>query len=469
MPITWPARRFAALDASLVLSLLAASVWMFCASSSTASEPRRPNVLFIAVDDLNDWVSALAGHPQARTPNIDRLAKRGVLFSNCHCAAPACNPSRVALMTGIRPSSSGVYHNRDAWRQRLPNAVTLPQHFREHGYLAIGSGKIYHDRFPDPPSWDAYWPSKTQQRFADPLPKGRPLNGLPHPGHFDWGPVDATEEQMSDHRVVTWVIEQLAQRREKPVFLACGIYRPHLPWYVPEKYFAQFPLESIHLPVVLENDLEDVPPAGIAMAKPNGDHRRVVQHAQWRAAVRGYLASIALADDQVGRLIDALDASGQRDNTIVVLWTDHGWHLGEKQHWRKFALWERATRTPLIVVAPTATAGSRCDRPVNLIDVYPTLIELCKLGPRPELEGVSLVPLLADPTRTWNRPSLTTHGRNNHALRSQRYRYIRYADASEELYDHQVDPHEWHNLADDPQLDVVKQAMQRWLPKTNVP
>lgn len=430
----------------------------------------QPNVLFIAIDDLNDWIGVLGGHPQTRTPNIDRLAETGVLFSNCHCAAPACNPSRAALMTGIRPSTSGVYHNSQPWRPAMPRAVTLSQHFMQHGYTALGAGKIYHGRFPDPASWDQYFPSKDKNRPSDPLPAGRPLNGIPKTAHFDWGPLPHATESMSDHKVVDWVTDQLERSHEKPFFLACGIFRPHLPWYVPKRFFADFPIEHIVLPKVLESDLEDVPAAGKQMAKPNGDHSRVRSHNQWKQAVQGYLASIAFADYQVGRLMTALHDSRHRDNTVVVLWTDHGWHLGEKQHWRKFALWERATKTPMLFVVPgVTTAGTRCDRPVNLLDIYPTLLDVCGLPARQENEGISLLPLLKNPEAEWLRPSITTHGRNNHAVRSDRYRYIRYADGTEELYDMTKDPNEWHNLAATEAADEIKSRLAAWLPRTNVP
>ena len=453
------------------IKLVAAFALIIAAAElASLNAAEKPNVLFIAIDDLNDWIGVLGGHPQSRTPNIDRLAKRGTLFSNCHCAAPACNPSRAALMTGIRPSTSGVYHNPQPWRKAMPEAVTLSQHFMQHGYQAIGSGKIYHGNYPDPASWDEYFPSKTKTRPHDPSPDGRPLNGIARTRHFDWGPLPVDDEDMADHQVVDWVADQLHRPHEKPFFLACGIFRPHLPWYVPQKYFDAFPLESIQLPKVMQRDLDDVPEAGRKMAKPGGDHSKVLSHGQWVRAVQGYLASIAFTDAQVGRLLDALDASAYRNNTIVVLWTDHGWHLGEKQHWRKFALWERATRTPMIFVVPGVTQeNQRCSRPVNLLDIYPTLVELCGLQKRPELEGVSLKPLLIDANADWQRPSLTTHGKDNHALRSDRYRYIRYADGSEELYDHQQDPNEWQNLAGKESMSAVKAEFAKWFPAVNVP
>jgi len=446
----------------IVLILAVGVIW-----NSPASAADKPNVLFIAVDDLNDWIGALSGHPQSVTPHIDRLAARGMLFTRCYCAAPACNPSRAALMTGIRPSTSGVYHNSQPWRAGLPQAVTLPQHFMAQGYRALGSGKIYHGRFPDPPSWNTFFPSKTKQKPGDPLPKNRPLNGIPRTAHFDWGPLDVEESQMGDVQVADWVIQQLGRQQPGPFFLACGIYRPHLPWYVPRKYFDRFELNGIQLPATRDDDLQDIPAAGVKMARPDRDHARVLKYKQWPQAVRGYLASISFADTQVGRVLDALDASRYADNTVIVFWTDHGWHLGEKHHWRKFTLWEEATRTPLVIVAPGVARGSRCRQPVNLLDIYPTLIDLCGLPPRAELEGVSLRPLLNDAAARWDRPSLTTHGRNNHAVRSARYRYIRYADGSEELYDHSVDPQEWRNLAGQPELKSVQERLAAWMPKRN--
>ncbi|UCE08147.1 MAG: sulfatase, partial [bacterium] len=277
---------------------------LFCASK------KQPNVLFIAIDDLNDWVGCLSGHPDVKTPNLDRLASRSVLFTNAYCAAPACNPSRAALMTGIRPSTSGVYHNPYPWRQSsvLKDAITLPQHFMAHGYKAMGSGKIYHGSYPDPESWDYYWPSQQNNKPDDPMPNNRPLNGIPKTAHFDWGPVDASKEEMGDWKVADWVIGELQKKQEKPFFLACGFYRPHLPWYVPQKYFDLYQLDEITMPEVKEDDLDDVPEAGRKMARIK-DHKNVLQYNQWQKAVQGYLASISFVDECVGRVIEALEES----------------------------------------------------------------------------------------------------------------------------------------------------------------
>lgn len=452
----------------LVLIFSCVGLLLGHAPRAETAQAKPPNVLFIAIDDLNDWVGFLGGHPQARTPNLDRLASRGVAFTNAHAVAPACNPSRTALLTGIRPSTSGVYYNGQNWRDALPDAVTLPQHFMAHGYRTMGAGKVFHGE-PDARSWHEYFPSLERLKPSDPHPDDTPVNGIFLALNFDWGPVQADDAEMGDAQVVSWVIDQLSRPQEEPFFLAAGIYRPHLPWYVPQEYFDAYPLESIQLPPVIESDLDDVPEAGTALIS-SWDHSRVVDSGQWKAAVQGYLASVAFADAQLGRLLDAFEASPYVDDTIVVLWSDHGWHLGEKEHWRKFALWERATRIPLIMVAPgTTTPGTLAANPVSLLDVYPTLVDLAGLPVSGHLEGRSLRPLLEEPQAAWTRPALTTHGPGNHSLRSERYRYIRYADGGEELYDHASDPNEWTNLASDPALGGVKAELAPWIPDSDAP
>lgn len=435
---------------------------------AAGAAPDGPNVLFIAIDDLNDWVGHLGGHPQAHTPNIDALADRGVSFTSAHCTAPACNPSRASLLTGIRPSTSGVYLNSQPWRPAMPEAVTLPHLFRRGGYHVAGRGKIFHGRFPDDDtSWDEYI-----SKGRDPMPERdrRPLNGIPNAGNFDWGPLDVPEEEMDDAKVAAWCVEQIEAGYDRPFFLACGIFRPHLQWYAPRRYFEMFGEDEIILPNVRDDDLDDVPPIGRKFAE-NGDHPRVLATNNWASAVRAYLACGAFADAQVGRVLDALYASPHADNTIVVLWGDHGWHLGEKLHWRKFALWEEATHAPLVFAAPGVTAGGgRCEHAVGFIDIYPTLADLCGLEPpESQLEGESLRPQLADPGAAPGRPALTTHGRGNHSVRSDEWRYTRYVDGTEELYDEVNDPLEWTNLAGDPQYASVKQDLARWLPETDAP
>lgn len=446
-----------------MLRIIFCVAMLFPLGANVAFAADRPNVLFIAVDDLNDWVHCLGGHPQTRSPNIDRLAAKGVLFERAYCSAPACNPSRASLLTGIAPATSGVYHNNQPWRPAMPDAVTLPQFYQQSGYEVLGCGKLFHGAYREEKGFDQY-----EKQKGDPKPQKTPVNGIPKTSHFDWGPVDAQDAEMSDYQMVDWAISQLQEKHDKPLFLACGIYRPHLPWYVPKEYFDHYPLDQIELPQIKEDDLADVPEAGVKIAKPDGDHRKVLETDNYAKAVQGYLASIEFADAQIGRLIAALEASEYADNTIIVLWGDHGWHLGEKQHWRKFALWEEAARVPLLIIAPGVTKpDQRCERTVTLLDLYPTLTELCGLTPPKEVEGKSLAPLLKDASAEWDRPALTTHGRNNHAVRDERWRYIRYADGSEELYDHQEDPMEWTNVADRPENAAVKKRLAKWLPTTN--
>jgi arylsulfatase A-like enzyme len=271
--------------------------------------------------------------------------------------------------------------------------------------------------------------------------------------------------------MVRWAIDFLKKPYEKPFFLAAGIYRPHLPWYVPKKYFDLYPLDQIKLPEVKKDDLDDVPVAGRKMAKARyADFELVKKTGKYKEAVRAYLASISFADAMVGLLLDALEKSSCRDNTIIVVWSDHGWHLGEKGAWHKRTLWERATHVPFFIVAPGITRpGSVCNHPVNLIDIYPTLVDLCGLKANKKLEGISLIQLLENPKTLWVRPSVITNERGNHAVRSQRWRYIRYNDGTEELYDYDKDPHEWTNLAGDSRFNIIKKELAKWLPKSDAP
>ncbi|MDB4614235.1 sulfatase [bacterium] len=452
--------------------------------SRFANAADSPNVLFIAVDDLRDWIGHLGGQQQAKTPNIDRLAKRGVLFTQAYCSAPLCNPSRISLLTGIAPSRSGVYGNGEKLRDKLPNAITLMQHFRAAGYTVRGSGKIFHGRNAyDRESWDDYFvPPKLRNNSVT-----QRDTRLPKSAWAPWGPNDLNDEQMFDGKVASWAVLELQKSHDKPFFLACGLTKPHLPWIVPKKYFDLHPLEGITLPPTLEGDLIDVPTFGKRLARevydpsgekdfatPGGDHANVVVNGQWQTAVQAYLATISFADAQIGRVLDALEKSEHADNTVIVLWGDHGWHLGEKQHWRKHALWNVSTRTPLIFVGPEGSAASGrvahdqlCLRPVSLIDVYPTLIDLCGLPKRAKLDGQSLKPLLKNPKRDWDRPVVMTYGFNNHAIQTQRWRYIRYADGGEELYDHASDPHEWKNLASSSHYKSTVARLKTHLPENN--
>ena len=461
------------------LSLCICVVACFPSGVSAVEPPGRPNVLFIALDDLNDWIGVLGGHPQTITPNLDRLAASSVLFENAHCAAPACNPSRTAVFTGRSPHKTGVYTNAQGMRDVLPDAEIIPKTFSRHGYHSSGSGKMLH-YFIDAPSWDEYFPAaETENPFPRTLmPKSRPVS-LPRGGPWqyvetDWGALDVTDEEAGgDYLVARWVSEQLARPHEdRPLFLACGIYRPHEPWFVPETYFKPFPLELIQLPPGYKpDDLDDVPAEGQSLAR-NRYFAHILKQDQWKQGIQGYLASIHYADAMLGKVLDALEASPHAKNTIVVLWSDHGWHLGEKEHWQKFTGWRTCTRVPLMIRVPKGAPGlsqgttpARCDQPVNLLSLAPTLLELCGLPAQPEHDGPSLVPLLKNPGAAWSHVSLTYLQRpGSYGLSGRRWRLVHYANGEEELYNIEKDPYEWNNLAGNPAYDERRAEMRKRAP-----
>ncbi len=449
-----------------MLSLIAAA---FAASAMTArAAERRPNVLFIAVDDLNDWVGCLGGHPQSVTPNIDRLARRGTLFANAHCQAPLCNPSRSSLLTGLRPTTTGIYALEPGIRAvaSLKDRVTLPQYFAAHGYATSAFGKVFHDGS-IPPADRAREFHVWGEAGRMPLPKEKFVHTPEDIALMDWGVFPERDEDSGDWKIADAAIAHLKGLPQgRPFFLAVGFRLPHVPCFAPKKWFDRIPDESLELPPVRDDDRDDVPTFAwfLHWKLPEPRLSWLREADQWRPLVRAYLASTSFMDGQVGRVLEALDASGRAGDTVVVLWSDHGWHLGEKGITGKNTLWERSTRVPLIFAGPGVAAGSVCTRPAELLDLYPTLVELCGLPARDGLEGHSLVPQLKAPEspRPW--PAVTTHNRGNHAIRSERWRYIRYADGSEELYDHRADPNEWTNLAHDPSLAGVRRDHARWLP-----
>jgi arylsulfatase A-like enzyme len=444
---------------ALCFVLLVSSRSTFAAADKPTAN--RPNVLFIAVDDLNHWVGYLGRNPQTKTPNIDKLAARGVRFTRSYCAAPVCNPSRAALMSGLRPSASGVYENNDDWRRVIPADLTLPTTFRRAGYQAFGAGKIYHGGFDRKTDFDDYL--QREGGGAESKADG----GV---GGIRFAPLDCDDSDMADYKITSYGIEQLQKKHDKPFFIAVGLHKPHMPWNVPQKYYDLHPLDKIELPPYREDDLADIPTGGQRMAKPESDHAAILKSGRWKDAIQGYLAAISFCDAQIGRLLDALDKSPQRDNTIVVFWCDHGWHLGEKSHWRKFALWEEATRAPLVWVVPGVTKPNAvCDRTVDFMSIYPTLCDLCGIATPKHVQGPSIRKLLADPKAAWDQPAMTTYRFNNHAVRSEGWRFIRYADGGEELYDETKDPFEWTNLATDPKYAATKNELARWMPTENKP
>ncbi len=449
---------------ALALAFTLTLSFTFLASPAhAAGAAQKPNVLFIAIDDLRDWVGYIDREHQARTPNIDRLSRLGTSFTRAYCASPVCNPSRAALMSGLRPSTSGVYENDIDFRVHIPAEKALTHTFRQAGYFVHGAGKIYHESYRRPSEWDDY----LEREGGNPsVPSGR-SEGV---GGIKFAPLDCKDEDLSDWKITDYAIASLGRKHDKPFFLAVGMHKPHMPWNVPRKWFDKFPLESIKLPPHLATDLDDVPAAGKRMAKPEGDHAEMLRSGRWKEAVQAYLATIAYMDMNIGRLLDAFEKSAYRDNTIIVFWSDHGWHLGEKSHWRKFALWEEATRAPFIWVAPGLTKpGTRCDRPVDFMSIFPTLTDLTGLATPAHVEGTSLRPLLANPAAPWTKPAVTTYKYKNHTARTADWRYIRYENGDEELYDERKDPHEYTNLAARPEFAAVKAELAKSFPKSDVP
>ena len=464
----------------------------------------QPNVLFLAIDDLNDWIGALGGHPQAMTPHLDRLISQSVLFTNAHCAAPVCSASRHALLSGLRPSTTGWYSNTSkglkSYARTLGATVPMPTHFKRNGYKTLAAGKIFHSGTSDVKGYE-YW-DEERPKFKWPeelAARGHGYQGQKG-GHFHpfprdggaiyqkyqkgvdghslcWGALQAEDmppEGMPDEQIADWAVQRLTQKHEKPFFLAVGFVRPHLPYTAPKEFFDLYPLDQISVPEVPVDEMDDIPLWGKAMAYgtiQGGDHHNVlsISPGYWREMTRAYLACVSFVDAQAGKVLRALEESPYADNTIVVFWSDHGQHLGEKQHWRKMALWEESTRVPLAVRLPGAiNGGEACSRSVSLIDIYPTMLGLCDLPEVKGLEGTSLLTQLKDPTTKRLNPAITTWHYNNHAARSQNFRYIRYRDGSEELYDHRTDPNEHHNLAADPALASIKKRLAASLPTTNL-
>jgi len=417
----------------------------------------KPNILLIAVDDLNDWVGVLEGHPDVMTPNIDALAKSGVLFRNAHTQVPLCAPSRVALLTGKQPSSTGVYFQiKDTFVREASleteSAIYLPQYFEQNGYKTMGAGKIWHGN-DEAKTFQEYGEAK---EWFGPRPKKRinydPEQGPNYDGftgtNTDWGAFPETDEEMSDHYFADWAIDKLQQTHSDPFFLAVGFVRPHVPWYVPPAWLEKYDPETIALPPYKADDLDDLPQYAkeLTSTPPMPTTEYLLERGDWNEAVRAYLASVTWTDHQVGRVLEALKESPYAENTIIVLFSDHGYHMGEKNRFAKMSLWERDTHVPLIFSGPGIPEETQISKPAGLIDIYPTLLKLTGLDSNPDLEGRSLDPLFSSPDLEWPYPVRTTFGPGNIALRSERYRYIRYEDGSEELYDHQEDPLEWNNL-----------------------
>lgn len=433
----------------------------------SGAESLKPNVLLVSIDDLNDWVGCLGGHPQAKTPNIDRLAKMGTLFANGHCQSPVCNPSRASMMTGRYPHTSGVYFLSPDLEGAplLKDVQTLPEVFADNGYKTMAAGKIFH--------------RGDKRFFQEYLPTGgfgpRPKKKISQPhGHplWDWGVFPDDDDQMPDMKCAKWAVGQLKKKHDKPFFMGVGFYRPHVPMYASQKWFDMHPMEKIMLPLVRKNDCADLSQYAIDLTNlkhVSPTHKWVSEAGQWEHAVQSYLASVTFADHCLGLVLDALEKSDYAGNTVIALFSDHGFHLGEKERWAKRSLWEDGTRVPIILTAPGFKSNQTSDRPAELIDIFSTLLELVGLSADSGQEGQSLVPLMKNPRREWSHPAITSFGLGNYSVRSTRYRFIQYFDGSRELYDLSKDPHEWKNLIKIPKMKSVIMEHTAFIPKKQHP
>ncbi len=467
----------------VILSGLLLAAWLL---ASCTKEQRKqsekpsdhPNVLFIAVDDLNVWLGCLNGRANTKTPHIDRLASQGVLFTNAHCQAPLCGPSRASIMTGLRPSTTGIYGMIPDDQIRSDNPATkeilfLPEYFQQHGYYTMGIGKLFHQHAPE----GLFDESGGRVKGFGPLPEERFVwDGFGDSDRAnygrtstDWGAFPEADSLMPDHQSADWVIERLNRKYDQPFFLGLGLLRPHVPLYVPQKWFDLHPIEGIEVAPYQSNDLDDIPPVALQIndlpMMPSTEW--AIQNGEWKNIIQAYLACVSFVDYQIGRVMEALENSDYAENTIIVLWSDHGYRLGEKGTFAKHALWEPATKAPLLFAGPNIPETKRINSPVEMLSIYPTLIELSGLPSYERNEGRSLLPMILSPDSDPKGYAMTTFGMNNHAIKSGGFRYIRYEDGGEELYDHQSDPNEWTNLAGNPDYQAILKSLRQKLPKVN--
>tara|TARA_B100000809_G_scaffold54621_1_gene50287 strand:+ start:24341 stop:25804 length:1464 start_codon:yes stop_codon:yes gene_type:complete len=452
---------------SVGLLTIIAIIGITSCKNTTESTVKKPNVLFIAIDDLNDWIGCMDGHPQAKTPNIDRLAAKGVLFTNAQCQSPVCNPSRASLMTSLYPSTSGIYFLHPDLKESpvSQNSILMPKRFEQEGYDVSGVGKLFHNGGGQN---ETYIPNYGGQfEGFGPMPEKKITT---FPGHplWDWGVYPENDTQMSDYKSAAWATEQLNKEHKNPFWMGVGFYRPHVPQFAPQKWFDMYPLESIQLPKTIANDVADISNYGMDITRLKHvapTHEWVLENDEWKPLVQSYLACVSFVDAQVGKVLNALENGAYGDNTYIVLFSDHGFHLGEKERYAKRSLWQNGARVPMIIVGPGIASGKICTKPVQLLDLYPTLLELTGLTSDPAHEGNSLVPLLKNPKATWPHYARTSFGPGNYAIVSENYRFIQYADGSEEFYDRSKDPHEWNNAIHESKYAELIEQHRKQIPQ----
>jgi arylsulfatase A-like enzyme len=443
----------------------------------------RPNVLMLCVDDLNDWVSYLDGHPQAKTPHMEKLARRGVNFSNAHCTSPGCSPSRNALMFGVEPHNSGLYPFYDIVEipeSTMGKFTPLPLLLRNHGYTTVGLNKVFHNpdnAYKQKEQWDEYHslPDGKLKLLMDEGYVPEEAKKAKYPAKSKAKrliacPASNPKEDFRDHKISVKAAKFLKKKHDKPFFLAVGYILPHTPLIAPKENFDRF-AGPIQEPLIKADDLDDIPMVGRANAQIYVEHPMREQGA-WEQMRRAYLACTSFTDDNIGVVLDALEKSDYAENTIIVLWSDHGYHLGEKRSFSKFSLWNEATRTPFLIYDPREKSGHGqvCDEPVGLINVYKTVCDLVGISTPEYVDGISLKPWLKDPKKEKTSPAMTTWGRGNYTLRTKNWRYTRYFDGTEELYEQGKDPNEWSNLAGHPEYaPLMKSFRDQWLPKHETP
>ena len=442
-----------------------------------AAPAKKTNVLFIAVDDMNADL-ACYGNAVVQSPNIDKLAARGVKFDRAYCQFPLCSPSRSSIMTGLRPDTTRVFDLQYHFRTGLPDVVTLPQLFSRNGYYAARVGKIYHYGNPgdigtsgldDPASWQEFYnPAGMDKTTLEPdVTNYTPQRGLGSAMVFLNDP-KGRDEDHTDGKVATQAIQLLEQHRNEPFFLAVGFYKPHTPYIAPKKYFDLYPLEKIQVPEMPAGYAKTVPAAALTSTKPWPNFGVTLQQA--RECKQAYYAAISFVDAQIGRVVDALDRLGLRENTVIIFWSDHGYSLGTHGLWMKQSCFEDSARVPMIIAGPGIKGGTPSPRLVEFVDVYPTLADLAGLKPPANLAGVSLRPLLAKPDAAWDRPAFTQVQRGDfagHSVRTPRWRYTEWDGGKQgtELYDEQNDPGEMKNLAADPKQAATIAELQALVKK----